>query len=112
MAKHYIRLDGIFITKSFSTDFEQPLETDICVNEDGGRHYNLNLYDNEYLYALKYIDGKIQKTIQTDLQPLIDAMPVPLPTIEERIKRLEENRIKDKIDIEELKKGKQDKEGT
>ena len=74
MAKHYIRLDGIFITKTFSTEVEQPLKTDICVNEDGGRHFNLEIHNFEGLPNLKYIDGEIVPTTEADLQPLIDEM--------------------------------------
>ena len=42
MSKHYIRLDGIYVVKSFSDAFEQPTEDDIFI-EEGGRHYNLPL---------------------------------------------------------------------
>lgn len=42
MAKHYIRLnENDEIIKGFTTDFEEPLETDICINENGGRHFEL-----------------------------------------------------------------------
>ena len=48
MAKHYIRLnEQNRIIKAISTDFEEPLETDICVNEDGGRHFSLDLFDGD-----------------------------------------------------------------
>lgn len=37
MYKHYIRLDSVGrVIKGFSDAFEQPEETDICINEDGG----------------------------------------------------------------------------
>lgn len=41
MAKHYIRVreDGV-ITKIFSSAFEDPKPEDICVNENGDRHFN------------------------------------------------------------------------
>ena len=60
MNKHYIRLNkNGFIIKSFSTAFEQPLDTDVYI-EDGGRHYNLpNIYDDNNIPQLQYIDGKI-----------------------------------------------------
>jgi hypothetical protein len=51
MTKHYIRLDqnGTIIHR-FSTDFEQPIQGDICVNENGERQYNLDLYDKRGLF--------------------------------------------------------------
>ena len=42
MSKHYIRLDGVFIIKSFSDAFEEAIENDICINEDGQRHFEYN----------------------------------------------------------------------
>ena len=72
MAEHYIRLDNNNrIIKGFSTDFEQPIDGDICVNEDGGRHFNLELLDERGLPKLKYIDNEIQKTTEEDLKEKI-----------------------------------------
>jgi len=67
MAKHIIRLDGMFIIKTFSTDFEQPIEGDICVEENGGRHFNLDLRDERGLPTKKYVDGKILDATEADL---------------------------------------------
>lgn len=40
MYKHYIRHDeSSRVIKGFSSAFEQPLQTDICICEDGGRHF-------------------------------------------------------------------------
>lgn len=40
--KHYIKLDANnCIIKGFSDAFEQPEETDICINQEGGRHFEL-----------------------------------------------------------------------
>ena len=45
MAKHYIRQDDNgFVIKGFSDIFEQPLETDVCICEDGGRHFEYRGY--------------------------------------------------------------------
>lgn len=47
--KHYIRVvDGIVI-KGFSDAFEKPLETDICINEKGGRHFEIDGRINPHL---------------------------------------------------------------
>lgn len=43
MAKHYvISNDAGHILRGFSDDFEQPDAKAICINEDGGRHFELN----------------------------------------------------------------------
>ena len=95
MAKHYIRQDGIFITKAFSTDFEQPIEGDICVNEDGGRHFNLDLMDERGLPIKKYVDGEILPATPDDLADKIAeyeaSLPDPSTTIEARVLTVEEN---------------------
>jgi hypothetical protein len=59
MAKHYIRTNGTgHIIKAFSSDFEASLEADICINEDGDRHFHLKIKDEDTgLYCLKW-DGK------------------------------------------------------
>jgi len=56
MSKHYIRLDGEKIIWAFSDAFEKPIEGDICINEEGGRHYNLQIFDDfgRYNYELAY----------------------------------------------------------
>ena len=40
--KHYIRVENGYVIKGFSTAFESPLETDICINEKGGRHFEID----------------------------------------------------------------------
>ena len=64
--KHYIRVDQTgLVTKIFSTAFEQPEPTDICINEDGTRILPpelMNIYDETgaFKYAwdgVKLIDG-------------------------------------------------------
>jgi len=60
MPDHYIRVDNKgYITKTFSTAFEKPLETDILIKKNTSRHYNLDLYDVTDKLKLKYIDKKI-----------------------------------------------------
>lgn len=70
--KHYIRTDvNGYIIKSFSDAFEQPLLTD-KLTEEGGRHYNLDLWDNG-IPKLKY-----DTTIRPCTQAEIDAYKVIL----------------------------------
>lgn len=43
MAKHYVRLkeNTDIIIHGFSDSFEKPLDTDTCINENGGRQFEL-----------------------------------------------------------------------
>lgn len=80
MAKHYIRIDeNTFITHGFSDDIrqhrEQLLDTDICINETGGRHFTLNGIVNPPLkredglpkYKYDLISGEVLETTNDDL---------------------------------------------
>lgn len=73
MSKHYIRInENNHIIHGFSDVFEQPLETDICINEEGGRHFELSSKTNlpllnEFGRALyKYINGEILETTEEE----------------------------------------------
>lgn len=73
--KHYIRLYGTTIIKGFSDSFESPLETDICINNKGDRHFELFGKLNPQLqdetgYFYKYIDGKVVQEI-TPIAPTL-----------------------------------------
>ncbi|OME59492.1 hypothetical protein [Paenibacillus odorifer] len=47
MHKHYIRVDtDNNVIHAFSDAFEQPESTDLVVTEEGGRHFNLDLWYN------------------------------------------------------------------
>lgn len=70
---HYIRLDeNSYIIKGFSDAFEIPLETDICINEQGGRHFELNGEINPPLKDLigshryKYTGGTVLETSEEE----------------------------------------------
>jgi len=96
MKKHYIRIDeNSFVIDAFSDAFEQPLETDIFI-EDGGRHYNLDLYREDGLPKLKYVEGEIVETTDTDftneLQIIIDKKR--MIAIEEELTSLDYKTIK------------------
>ena len=90
MAKHYIITDNTGqILRGFSDDFEQPDANAICINEDGGRHFELNGvinppmtdYNGTPLY--KFDGGKVIARTQEELdadKPVI----VPVPTLEDR----------------------------
>lgn len=70
--KHYIRVEDTFIVKGFSDAFEAPLETDICINEKGGRHFeidgeiNPSLYNINGTHIYRY-DTEIRKATEEEL---------------------------------------------
>lgn len=70
---HYIRVDtDNLINFGYSDAFTQPLETDICINQEGGRHFELlgetnpPLYDTAGCHLYKYIDGVIIETTEEE----------------------------------------------
>ena len=82
MSKHYIRIDNNrIITKGFSTDFEKPQENDICINEDGGRHFELlgqinpSLLNMQGVYLYKYENGEITKRTEEEIGRDINEIP-------------------------------------
>lgn len=114
MSKHYIRIDqNNRIIKGFSDDFEEPMETDICINEDGGRHFeflgNINptLINSEYIYIYKYENGEVlQRTeneIEQDLATLHEASQnESVLSIEDLKRQLQEDKIQTQLAIAEL----------
>ncbi len=68
MAKHYIRLDEKKrVVHGFSTAHEQLIDGDVCIEENGGRHFNLDLIDERGLPKLKYINGEIVAVVDADI---------------------------------------------
>lgn len=91
--KHYVRHnEELYIIKGFSDAFEKPQEADICINENGGRHFELNgqcnptLFDGE-VYLYKYENGNV---IALTPEEISAARPLPKPKetpIEETLAR-------------------------
>ena len=110
MGKHYIRLDNENrIIKGFSDDFEQALETDICVNEGEGRHFELNgvinppLTNLKGIYLYKYENDEIVQRTEEEIQRDIVTIPVePSQTdlVMLAITELDAQREKDKADTQ------------
>lgn len=82
--KHYIRLDEHNrIIKGFSDAFEEPLETDICINENGGRHFELggcvnpNLVNEYWCHLYIYEDGEVREATRKELEEEQTSFPVP-----------------------------------
>ena len=109
---HYIRLDGNDnIIRGFSDAFEPPQPDDICINEQGGRHFRLFLNGeenprlmNDYgIYLYQYIDGAVIAKTPQAIQAEIDALPpVHIPTVEERLGAMEEIFIELAVQVPEI----------
>ncbi|ASA20953.1 hypothetical protein [Paenibacillus donghaensis] len=57
MYKHYIRVDtDDNVIRAFSDAFEQPQPGDLLVTENGGRHFNLDLWYNGVIPRW-YVEG-------------------------------------------------------
>lgn len=71
--KHYIRVENGLVVKGFSDAFELPLETDICINERGGRHFEIDgvinppLYDDRMYHIYRY-DTEFRKATDAELE--------------------------------------------
>lgn len=71
--KHYIRVENEIVVKGFSDAFESPLETDICINEKGGRHFEIDgeinppLYDDRMCHIYRY-DTELRKATDEELE--------------------------------------------
>jgi hypothetical protein len=95
--KHYITLDGLNILRGFSSAFEQPLEGDICINDDGGRHFEIDgeinpcLNNQNGVHLYKYVAGTIiprtTEEIQID-EDIINSRPLPKSEAELNAERL------------------------
>ncbi|MCL1819418.1 MAG: hypothetical protein FWG36_02035 [Oscillospiraceae bacterium] len=81
--KHYIRIDNYNrIIKGFSDAFEQPEQSDICINEQGGRHFELFGETNPPPFTMDGIplykwDGKAVQR-RTDKEIEADRHSVPI----------------------------------
>ena len=95
MAKHYILTDESGrVLRGFSDDFEQPAASAICINEDGGRHFELGGiinppmtdYNGTPLY--KYNGSEVIARAQSELNVDVPSI-TPVPTIEDRVAAIE-----------------------
>jgi len=80
--KHYIRIDlKLNIIYGFSDAFEQPKSTDICINENGERHFELNgvinisLSNSQGIYLFKYINSEIIPKTEDEINHEISILP-------------------------------------
>lgn len=83
--KHYITLDeNCNIINGFSDAFYQSSESDICINNLGGRHFVIDGVENPQLvdkqvYLYKYVDSEVVK--KTDEEISIELQNVIKPTL-------------------------------
>lgn len=104
--KHYIRTDSNgFALKSFSDAFEQPLEADILMGE-GGRHYNLDLWEN-FKPKYRYSVGSMKECTQEDIALWNSLLP-PAPKselqiLQEKISSVEDKVLAIQIDVTAIK---------
>lgn len=87
--KHYIKLNtNNCIVKCFSDAFEDPEENDICINQEGGRHFELlgqinpPLTNISGIHLYKYTDGAVTKTTEAERAAELAAMPKPVSEID------------------------------
>lgn len=101
--KHYIRIDANnIVIHRFSDAFEAPLETDICVDTDAGRHYN-DPYMNErgqFLYKWDGVD-QMPRT-QAELDAEWAARPPDPETDGQKIDRLETESVDTMLALTEV----------
>jgi hypothetical protein len=72
--KHYINInEDNYITNGYSDAFQEPNDDDICINEEGGRHFELlgvinpQLLNEDGCYIYKYEDGKVRKATEEEI---------------------------------------------
>lgn len=78
--KHYIRLGSdSYIIHAFSDAFEQPNESDLCIEEHGGRHVVINGVTNPTMFSsngnplYRYIGNQIINEEKTNKQSLVNS---------------------------------------
>ncbi len=84
--KHYIRLDvNNCIMKGFSDAFEQSEEGDICINQEGGRHFELLGQVNPPLFNMKgqpifVYEKEVIRELTAEEQGTLYPAPAPQPS--------------------------------
>ena len=95
MANHYVVVnDNGVVLRGFSTDFEQPNDGDVCINEDGGRHFEINgvinplMTNDDGVLIYKIVNGNaVARTLEEIEADKVEAVLVP--TLEERLVQVE-----------------------
>lgn len=88
--KHYIRIDSNnIIIHGFSDAFEQPIEGDIPLQGDLGRHFQIPLTTERGQFKYKLEDSAFVERATEELDAEWNARPAPPPTIEEQLEALQ-----------------------
>lgn len=94
--RHYVRLDDAGrVIMGFSDAFAEPLEGDICVCEQGGRHFELggvinpSMLTDDGIPLYEVIDGAVAARSDADIEADRANLPAPEPTMGERLAVLE-----------------------
>jgi hypothetical protein len=102
--KHYIRIDtDNRVIHGFSSAFEEPLNDDICINENGGRHFELFGKANPPLFTLdsiplykwddKQVLQRADDEIETDRQRIAD-LPSSKGELMRQLEEIDERSIR------------------
>lgn len=85
--KHYIRLNeaGI-VVHGFSSAFEEPLEGDIEIPGEHGRHFQLQLTDARGQFIYTIVNGAMVARTQAELDVEWNSRPAPPKTELELVK--------------------------
>jgi len=76
--KHYERIDSDgYVIKGFSDAFENHFNGDICVNEQGCRHYNPELWSEIGIPKFRYINGIKAELTQEEIEAYKSSLPKP-----------------------------------
>lgn len=97
--KHYIRVKEGIVVKGFSDAFEIPLTTDICINAQGGRHFEIDgeanpqLCDEKMCHIYRY-DTELRKATAEELEAEWQAIkpeetPSEMEKLQSRVAELE-----------------------
>lgn len=93
--KHYIRLneDGNVI-HGFSDAFDKPLEDDICIMEDGPRHFHEvwpePLINGRGQFLFKWVSGERVDRTTEELEVEWGQRPPDPPSVEDRLRAAED----------------------
>lgn len=88
--KHYIRIDANnIITYGFSNAFESPLEGDIPLQGEQGRHFTITLRNDRGQFKYKLVSGMFVERSQQELEEEWNARPPQPPTLEEQVQALQ-----------------------
>ncbi|MFB0845770.1 hypothetical protein [Paenibacillus oleatilyticus] len=85
---HYVRTDAAgIVIHGFSSAFETPEQTDTCIDENGGRHFALDLRNERGQYKYKLQKGKLTERLQAELDAEWNARPPEPPSSLEMLGR-------------------------